>query len=272
MVKSSILTFLAVAGLGVGSPHLPLKQTSSFRTVNQKAFKTGEYLEYEASYGWMDAAKVTLEIQPQHKIVNNRPTFHIVGKGKTQGTFSWFFKVDDHYETFIDKDALVPHKFIRRVKEGGYELERDVIFHQNLDSAVVIQKGLNNVGYKTTHNTQDLLSAFYYARTLDLSSAKVGDIFTIQTFFDRENYPLRIKFLGRETIETSTGEFNCLKFRPLLQEGRVFKEEEDMTIWISDDQNKVPVRLKTDLLIGSMKMDLIACKNLQAPINGKWDD
>ena len=116
-------------------------------------------------------------------------------------------------------------------------------------------------------NTQDLLSAFYYARTLDLQNAKTGQEYVINTFFDREMYPLKIKFLGKEIVKTKLGRFSCLKFRPLVEEGRVFKEEEDMTIWISDDANKVPIRVKSNLLVGSINMDLVEYENLVGPLN-----
>jgi hypothetical protein len=129
----------------------------------------------------------------------------------------------------------------------------------------VIENG--NKHYKVEPNTQDLLSAFYYARTLDMVNIRVGQEFEIQTFFDREMYPLKFKYLGKEVVKTKLGSFNCLKFRPMVEKGRVFKEEEDMTLWVSDDQNKVPIRLKTDLLVGSIEMDLVEYKNLVRPLN-----
>ena len=124
-----------------------------------------------------------------------------------------------------------------------------------------------NKYYKVEPNTQDLLSAFYYARTLDMGNIGVGQEFEIQTFFDREMYPLKFKYLGKEVVKTKLGSFNCLKFRPMVEKGRVLKEEEDMTLWVSDDQNKVPIRLKTDLLVGSIEMDLVEYKNLVRPLN-----
>jgi hypothetical protein len=129
----------------------------------------------------------------------------------------------------------------------------------------VIENG--NKNFKVEPNTQDLLSAFYYARTLDMVNIRVGQEFEIQTFFDREMYPLKFKYLGKEVVKTKLGSFNCLKFRPMVEKGRVFKEEEDMTLWVSDDQNKVPIRLKTDLLVGSIEMDLVEYKNLVKPLN-----
>ena len=239
------------------------------RVLQQNAFKRGEVLRYTASYGLVDAARAELVVTEENRIIGQRSTFHVVGTGKSLGAFNWFFKVDDRYESFIDEKALVPWVFLRRVHEGGYVLKRNIYFNQSANSLRV--KSLKDTtvrDFKAEPNVQDLLSCFYYARTLDLQSAKVGDEFTIMTFFDFEHYPMKIKFLGREQVKTSLGTFNCLKFSPLLQEGRVFKEQEDMSIWLSDDQNKVPIRLQTNLLIGSIKLDLESFEHLMAPLNG----
>jgi hypothetical protein len=251
-----------ILGLSLASTIVLSAQNSSLRSVKQDAFKVGEELSFTASYGFVNAAEAKLKVQQTNSKVSNRAAYHFVGTGRSLGAFSWFFNVDDRYESYVDQDALVPWLFIRRVNEGGFKLSRDVYFNQNDTTAKVDGKV-----YKTVPNVQDLLSAFYYCRTLDLQKSKAGQIYTIETFFDMENYPMRIKFLGRDTIKTDLGKVACLKFRPLLQEGRVFKEEEDMTIWISDDQCKVPIRLKTDLLIGSLKLDLTEYKNLTGKLN-----
>lgn len=255
-MKNLLLSLSLVGAISLSAQNSPL------RTVEQDAFKVGEELTFTASYGFVNAAEATLKVQGTDSKISNRAAYHFVGVGKSLGAFSWFFNIDDRYESYVDQQALVPWLFIRRVNEGGFKLSRDVYFNQNDTTAKVDGKE-----YKTVPHVQDLLSAFYYCRTMDLQSSKVGQVFTIETFFDMENYPMRIKFLGRDTIKTDLGKVACLKFRPLLQEGRVFKEEEDMTIWISDDQCKVPIRMKTDLLFGSMKMDLSSYKNLTGQIN-----
>jgi hypothetical protein len=107
-----------------------------------------------------------------------------------------------------------------------------------------------------------MVSAFYSARNLDLSNAKPGDLFSITCFVDKEIWPLKIKFIGKETIDTDLGKYRCLKFRPIVQKGRVFKKEEDLNVWISDDDNHLPMRVKADVLIGSIKMDITGAKNL----------
>lgn len=268
-----ILSFTYIAFISAGifaftsdfTEEQKVRDLASLRTIDYSSFRKGEVLEYDATYGFFNAAKATLEILPHSKTINGRPTMHVVGQAKSLGTFNWFFKVEDRYETYIDEEAVLPWKFIRHVREGGYKLDRGITFDHFNNKAVVIQKDTGS--YKVKPNTQDMLSAFYYVRTLDLQKAKIGQSFIINTFFDKEMYPMKIKYLGKEEIETDLGEFNCLKFRPIVEQGRVFKEEEDMTIWISDDENKVPIRLETDLLIGSIKLDLASYKNLSVPLN-----
>ena len=112
-----------------------------------------------------------------------------------------------------------------------------------------------------------MISALYYARTLDFASAKKGDLFTINTFFDFQKYPLQLKYVGSENISSAVGKIKCYKFHPVMQKGRVFKTEEDMTVWISADANKIPVRLQTNILVGAVKMDLIEYSGLVSTLN-----
>ncbi|MBL0340244.1 MAG: DUF3108 domain-containing protein [Bacteroidetes bacterium] len=116
---------------------------------------------------------------------------------------------------------------------------------------------------------QDLVSAFYYARTLDFVNALPGAEFPINAYLDDEVFPLTIKYVGKETIKTKFGNVKCIKFRPVLLEGRVFKEEEDMTIWVSDDKNKIVIRAEAKILVGSIKMDLKGYSGLANPFSSK---
>jgi hypothetical protein len=266
-LRSSVVSIIVAGGLlafTANNENIKV-ETDPLRKLKQSAFKKGEFLRYDVSYGYFDAAEATLEIKNTSKKINWRNTMHIIGKGRSKGALNWFFKVEDRYETYIDEEAILPWKFVRHVREGGYKLDRNINFNHYTNKATVLQNDTKD--YIVEPNTQDLLSAFYYARTLDLQSAKIGQEFIINTFFDREMYPLKIKFLGKEEVETELGTFNCLKFRPLVEKGRVFKEEEDMTIWISDDANKVPIRVKSDLLVGSINMDLVEYKNLTRSLN-----
>lgn len=235
-----------------------LNGQAAFRTINNQAFKRGEKLTYRIHYGFIDAAIATIEIKEENKKFSDRNTYHVVGIGQSKGSFDFFFKIRDRYETFIDEEALLPWFFGRRVDEGGYKIAQDYIFHHQLNKVNVG----NNKMVDIWQNTQDMLSGFYLARTMDLSNAKQGQLFSVPTIVDGEMYNLQIKFKGKETIKCDWGKIRCLKFVPVLQKGRIFKHEEDMVVWLSDDKNHIPIRAKADILFGSLKMDLIDYKGI----------
>lgn len=233
---------------------LPVKQNI--------AFKAGEILTYRMHYGLINAGEAVLEVKPDLLEVNGRKLYHIVGNGYTTGTTDWFFKVRDRYETYMDKDALLPWYFVRRVDEGGYKFSQDYVFNHYTKKVDIG----NNEKYDVPSGVQDMVSAFYSARNLDLSNAKEGDIFSVPCFVDKEVWPLKIRYVGKEVIDSDLGEVRCLKFQPIVQKGRVFKKDEDMTVWISDDKNHIPMRVQANVLVGSIKMDIKSVKNLANPL------
>lgn len=225
---------------------------------NNNAFKAGEKLTYRLHYGIINAGEAVLEVKPDLLPINGRKVYHIVGSGYSTGTTDWFFKVRDSYETYMDQDALLPWLFVRHVDEGGYKFSQNYAFNHYTKKVDVG----NNEKIDIPTGIQDMVSAFYSARNLDLSNAKAGDVFTLNCFLDKEIWPLKIKFIERETIDTDLGQFRCLKFRPVVQQGRIFKKEEDLNVWISDDNNHIVVRAQANVLVGSIKMDIKGIKNL----------
>lgn len=222
------------------------------------AFKEGEVLTYRLHYGIMDAGVAILEVKPSVMEISGRKVYHIVGNGYSKGTFDWFFKVRDRYETFMDKDAMVPWMFVRRVDEGGVKFSQDYIFN-HYTKKVDVGGGEK---YDVPVGIQDMLSSFYAARNLDFSNAKEGDVFALTSFMDKELWPVKIRYVGKETIETAIGKYSCLMFRPIVQKGRVFKSEEDLCVWITDDKNHIPLRATAKILFGAVKMDITAVSNL----------
>ncbi len=229
--------------------------------VNNEAFRLGEKLKFRIHFGFIDAGEATLEIADHYEKVGGRNCLHIVGLGQTKGAFDWFFKVRDRYETYLDQEAIVPWLFVRKVKEGGYSFSENVSFNHYKKTATS-PKGT----FPVPSQVQDLVSAYYFSRTFNTTNMKEGDIIPINTFLDDKIFPMNIKFIGRETIKTSLGKFNCLKFNPMLQEGRVFKPNEKMTLWISDDKNHIPIRLEAQIVVGSIKMDLSDYSGLASPV------
>jgi Protein of unknown function (DUF3108) len=245
------LTFLSFASILVAG------QEGVLRTVDNTAFKTGEVLEYRVHYGFMDAGIARLEVHKDLKPIGSRNCFHVIGTGKSVGAFDWFFKVRDRYESYIDDKALVPWVFLRNIEEGTYKKSQSISFNHIKNTATSAKATI-----ATPENVQDLVSSFYYARTIDYSNAKEGDLYSFDAYLDDEIIPMKLKFVGREKVKTKVGTFNCIKFHPQLLVGRVFKDADDMTIWVSDDANKVVIRAEAEILVGSVKMDLKSYEGL----------
>ncbi|MEO8587996.1 MAG: DUF3108 domain-containing protein [Flavobacteriales bacterium] len=244
------------ANKSAGSEVFPL------RTVNHNAFQAGEKLTYIVHYGWVNAGLAVVELKESDREIHGRKVLHAVGKGYSLGAFNTFFKVDDTYESYFDEQGVFPYVFRRSVSEGGYDFTQDYVYNQHRHE-VTTQK---QVTHKVPGSVQDMLSAFYYARTIDFSTAKKGDEYNIDCFLDDELFPLRIRYMGTETIKLRTGKYRCLKFQPVVQEGRIFKGNDDLNVWISDDGNHIPVLAQAKVLVGSIKMELSGYEGLAHPI------
>lgn len=232
----------------------------------ESAFQDGEWFKFKMSYSnWLKAGNATLSVKDSK--LDNKDVYHVVGKGWTTGMIKWFFKVKDRYESYFDKSTIMPYKFVRNIDEGGHTKNLEIDFDQKQNKAHINDKKKKTKKVVDTKpNIQDMVSTFYYLRNnLDVNSLKKGDEVKIDMFFDEENYGFKLKYLGEETIETEFGEIKSLKFRPYVMAGRVFKEEESLTLWVSKDKNKVPLRIKADLAVGSLRADLEAFKGLKHP-------
>lgn len=239
----------------------------SFSSFAQKesAYGIGEWFKFRIHYGLVTAGFATLEVK--EGVQNNKKVFHTVGNGYTAGMTKLFFKVNDDYQSYIDKATSKPYQFIRKIDEGGYTKNQEGFFSQ--DKNTVLVKDYKNNTEKTfsvSENVQDIVSSFYYLRNHpNIDKLKIGESIIIDMFFDGEVVKFKLKYIGRELLSTKFGKVNTMVFRPLVQSGRVFKEEESLTVWISDDDNKMPLRIKASLAIGSLKADLESYRGLKHP-------
>ena len=231
--------------------------------AQESVFDSGEWFEFRIHYGFFTASYATMEVKDG--MVNGKQMYHVKGRGKSTGLLSLFFKVEDDYQTYFDKKTGAPSKFIRKIDEGGHTKDIQIDFDHKLKTALVNDKKHQvKSSHSIKNGTQDMMSAFYYLRNhVDTKNLKSGQEIKINMFFDKENFDFKLKFLGREMIETKFGKVASLKFRPYVQSGRVFKEQESLTIWVSDDKNKIPVRLQADLAVGAIKADLEAYRGLK---------
>lgn len=235
----------------------------SFDSQREDAFTVGEWFKFRIHYGIVTAGYATLEVK--EAVRNNKKVFHAVGKGYTTGMSKLFFKVEDTYESYFDKLTGKPYQFVRRIDEGGYTKNQEGFFNQDKNTILVKDyKNKNESTFSTPEQVQDIVSTFYYLRNHpNIDKMKVGESVTVDMFFDNETTKFKLKYIGNEDLDTKFGTVPCMIFRPLVQSGRVFKEEESLTVWISDDDNKIPVRIKASLAVGSLKADLESFKGLK---------
>ena len=225
-------------------------------------FKAGEHTEYKIYFGAVWVGSSTLEVK-NGVAFNGKKSYHIIGTGKTAPFCDWFFKVRDLYETHIDQQSVLPIEFIRNVNEGGYLINQHYLFNhlQNKVSS-------GDSTYYISDFTQDMLSAFFYARTFskDVLMSSPKNTFEIPIFVDEESYNIKVSYLGNQLIETNWGRVDCMVFKPFMQQGRVFENEEEMKIWVTDDENRILVRVETTIWAGTIRAELNNYNNLKSPI------
>ena len=237
---------------------------NSYAQTNSNSFKHGEFLKYKIHYGLLNAGFASVELENPDK--NNDSLFHAVGLGWTTGMVGFIFPVEDRYESYFRASDLKPKHFIRKVNEGGYTQDKEVFFDYNSHQAKEINHKKSTEKYFfIQNNIQDMISSFYYMRNIDFEVLGEKDSISVNMFFDGKMNPIKLVILGRETIKSKFGKINTIKVRPLVLKGRVFKDEENVTLWISDDLNKIPIKIKASLLVGAAKAELIEYNGLVHP-------
>lgn len=243
----------------------------AFGQSNQKnsAFTFGEELQFDVTYGWLNLAEAKLQINRRVINENSRPHYKIDAFGKTKGAATIFGRVNDNWGTHLDTSTLLPSLSYRYIEEGKYRKNEKVFFDQQNRKARMELYDRDNRTLKETKifnlpgQVQDLVSGFYFLRTMDLTNLKKGQQILITGFFDKEIYNLKLIFEGTEQIQTSLGLIDTYIFTPLIQQNRLFRGDYPVKVWVSKDQNKIPVKIKANLFIGSLNIDISSAKGLR---------
>jgi len=225
-------------------------------------FKTGEQLTYKLKYGFFTAAEANLRVEASDKKFGGHLVYHIVADGKTAGAFDIFYKVRNRYETYVDQTTLLPYFYTENRHEANYKHTDNVTFNHQ-DDKITAAKGV----FPYKGKVFDFLSAYYFSRSIDVSKIHTGDTFYLDYFLEDGIHSLSITYAGKEKVESSLGTFNCLKFNPAIIPGRVFRKDSKLYLWITDDNNRIPIKAHVELVVGSLTMDLTGVKGLKYPLN-----
>ena len=243
-------------------------------SVNNQSFKPGEEFKYKIYYNWgaiwMAAGEASFNAFLTN--LNGRNVYHFVGLGSTYSKYDWFYKVRDRYESYADTASLKPIRFIRDAKEGGSYTFDDYVFNRQKNKvytdAIRNKKSAKLDSINITACTNDVMTAIFYARCLDFSLYKPKDTIPITFVLDGQLFPSYIRYLGKETIQSDLlGKVRCIKLSPKLIEGTIFKGGEGMIVWVTDDENKMPVYVETPIVVGTIKVKLFSYSGLRNKID-----
>ncbi len=258
MIRSLILFLLLVLNISPVS-------SQQYRKISTIYFQRGEKLTFRIAYhsaltGNLTAGTATLELTRDNKQIGGRDTFHAIGYGKTTGLIEVFYQIEERFESFFDESAMIPWYFTRQTRENKY-IKNDNVTFRHKDRIAVSPKGVKSI----PENVQDIISAFYYARTIDLTGVMPGKEFKLQYFLDDSVYLSKIRYMGRETVKTKLGKFSCLKIEPMVATGDVFDDSYPVKLWVTDDGNRIPILIESKLSVGSVRVELTSYAGLSNP-------
>ncbi|MDH5599456.1 MAG: DUF3108 domain-containing protein [Cyclobacteriaceae bacterium] len=256
----------------------PQKESSNGENIipvssMNEAFNEGERLDFKLSFGWFTIGNAYMEINKNNYTFHNKPNYKVDIYGKTSGLVDWINSVNDHWGAYIDKKSLLPNMNYRHIREGKYKLDEIITFRQdtNLIERKVKNKKTGKYNdpqfFESTGNVFDMLGGLLYVRTIDFDKMEIGQRFKIKVFFEDTFYDLSIIYAGKEQIKTGAGKFNAIKVIPEMPDNDLFDGENSITAWFSDDKNKVPLKFKAEMFIGSAGVELSGYSGLRNTIS-----
>lgn len=233
-----------------------------YRVIKQSSFGLGERMEYRVHYGLINAGEAVMEADSVYHYFNGRPCYKLEVNGRSTGVFDLITTIRDVWGTYLDTAAIVPHRFYQTIEEGRYRKKEIVDFDQvnNIATAHRLDRHtgelISKANFPIPNAVQDLVSGYYYLRTMDLASMKPDHIFPVHGFFDDTTYVVQIRYLGVQRLKTKIGVFDAHVISPIMPKNKFFRGRNPIKAWISADQSKIPLKVKADLLVGAVEIDI----------------
>lgn len=284
-MKDLLLVLLLISGISIAltnseevtQDHPKNAHSQTRCLVENEVFQDGEYAEYSVYYNWkavwLYAGKGKFEVE--ETVWEGQPVYHASVTGKSAKKFNWFYKVNDRYDTYIDKETMLPLRFIRDLNEGKYTQKNEYLFDHTNETVLTkyrIVKGKTKYENRVdsiSKCTLDMLSAVYYTRCLDYEGMAIGDKQAVDMFIDGRFYNISFEYIGKEVVETDFGKFRCVKFSPEVIKGKVFEGDEQLFMWVTDDKNRLPIYIESPIVVGSVKAYLSKFGKLRHELTAK---
>src|SRR5688572_353503 len=265
-MKRYFIPSLLVLTVVFGFVFSGFESRDTMRDLNNDSFSTGEKLNYIVHYGLINAGEAQLDVDNDIQMINNRPCYKVNVDGKTTGSFDFFLRIRDTWRSYIDTSAILPQRFHRNIEEGKYKKKENMMFDHYKDMVTVEDKKETNT-FKVPDNVQDIVSGVYYLRTLNYDKRKIGEPIKIQGFFDDEVFDFTVTYRGKTTVETKAGNIKVIRLVPKMPKNKLFDGEDAVSVYLSDDKNKIPVLIQAEMFVGAVKIDLYKYKGLKSRLN-----
>ena len=240
------------------------------RSIPQSSFGRGEIIRYTVHYGLINGGEATVETANGLERVNDRPCYKATVSGRTTGSFDFFLRIRDQWRAYIDTTSILPLRAQRDIAEKNYRKKETVDFDHVHDLADVQDHNKENPKrstVKVANNSLELVSGFYYLRTINFDRMRVGDVVKMPGYFDGDNFMLEVTYKGREIVETKAGDIRAFKLVPKMPNNKLFRGENAISVYLSDDRNKIPVLFQAEMFVGTVKVDMVRYQGLKSKLN-----
>jgi hypothetical protein len=270
MIGKLFLAFLFITGFDldpVEKDSIPVRTTSRY-----KGFNLNENLKFNVKYGFIKAGEAEIQVQPTLHKINGNVCYKVDVFGNTTGTFDMITEIRDNWGAYIDTTTVLPHMSYRKLKEGNHKKLEIIRYDHSTNMTetknfrFAINDFLEPTYMQVPENIVDMVSGFYFLRSIDYSQYQKGDTIALNAFFEDKIYDFKILYLGKEVLKTKFGKINSFIMKPVMPDNQVFSGENAITVWFSDDENRVPLLAQADLFLGHAELELNEYKNLRSEL------
>lgn len=230
------------------------------------AYQPGEEIRYRVHYGFFKAGEAIMRITNQHYRVNNRICFRAEVIGNSTGAFDKIIRIRDVWGSYFDTVNFQPQRSFRSIQENRYRKKEEIFFDYSRNMARVQAENSQPEEVSVSANVQDMVSGYYFLRLQKYHHLRKKDTIRLTGIFENKIYDFRIVYLGKERVKTEFGKTDAFVISPIMPENKLFSGRNPIKMWISDDQNRIPLKIEAELLLGSIDMDIQSFKNLKYPI------